>query len=73
MITPQNYRCVRCGHTACEINYDYAMNSAGTHFVTMTCARCRHTEFFAARTDELPSLLRLINEETDKVVGSGQQ
>ena len=62
MAALKNYRCLRCGHTECEVGQDYAMNWPGTRFTTVTCARCRCTEFFAAKPEELPSLFNLMNE-----------
>ena len=64
MAVLNNYRCLRCGHTECEVGQDYAMNWPGTRFATVTCARCRCTEFFAAKADELPSLFNLMKESS---------
>jgi predicted nucleic-acid-binding Zn-ribbon protein len=58
----KNYQCPRCGHTECEVGQDYAMNWPGTRYTTVTCARCRCTEFFAAKPDELPALFSLMKE-----------
>ena len=62
MATLDNYRCLRCGHTACEVGQDYALNWQGTRFATVTCERCRWTEFFAAKPDDLPALFRQMGE-----------
>jgi predicted nucleic-acid-binding Zn-ribbon protein len=60
MTTLEHYRCLRCGHTGCEIGRDFGLDWAGTRFATVTCTRCRHTEFFAAKPDELPALFDII-------------
>ena len=59
-----NYRCFRCQHTACEIGEIYAagamwqrmLDMEQAHFSTVTCTKCRHTEFFDADKDSLGNI-----------------
>ncbi len=52
-----NFKCLRCGHSECEVGEIHVAGSVlskvfdveGTKFSSVTCGRCKHTELF--RTD----------------------
>jgi predicted nucleic-acid-binding Zn-ribbon protein len=67
MPEPTNYRCLRCHHTQCSIGELHAAGGTwskifdieGRKFTTVTCERCRHTEFFQADRNTLASIFDL--------------
>lgn len=70
----KNYRCSRCQHTACEAGEIYAaggmwqrmLDMELAHLSTVTCKRCRHTEFFKADKDSLSSIFDLFVAQNTK-------
>ena len=67
MAEGMNYKCIRCGHGECEIGSIYAAGGIwskvfdveGRKFSTVTCARCKHTEFFRADRNALANIFDL--------------
>jgi predicted nucleic-acid-binding Zn-ribbon protein len=62
-----NYRCVRCGHDQCSIGSVHAsggflssvFNVESRKLSTVTCERCKHTEFFKADAGALATIFDL--------------
>lgn len=67
MPTPNNYRCLLCQHDRCEIGTIYAAGGfwskifdvEGRKFSTVTCERCKHTEFYKADQNRLENIFDL--------------
>jgi hypothetical protein len=59
-----NYRCYRCGNTECVVGEIYAAGGfwskvfdvEGRHLSTVTCSRCKLTEFYQAKKSQLSNL-----------------
>lgn len=62
-----HYHCFRCGHLDCELGTIHAAGGfwskvfdvEGRKFTTVTCTRCRHTEFFKADRKALANIFDL--------------
>jgi predicted nucleic-acid-binding Zn-ribbon protein len=67
MSNPTNYQCIRCKHGQCEVGQIYAAGGIwskifdveGRKFSTVTCERCKHTEFFKAEMNTLHNIFDL--------------
>lgn len=59
--------CIRCGHEACEIGeahvaggfWSKIFDVEGRKFSTVTCLRCKHTEFYKADRGSLSNIFDL--------------
>lgn len=64
----RNYRCIRCQHTACEVGeirvaggfWSKVFDVEGRKFTSVTCERCKHTEFFKADRSVVSNVFDLI-------------
>lgn len=62
-----NYTCIRCDYDQCEVGQIYAAGGfwskvfdvEGRKFSTVTCERCKHTEFFKADRNTLHNIFDL--------------
>lgn len=67
MDAPHNYRCPRCGSSQAKVGemhvaggfWSKIFDVEGRKFSTVTCARCRHTEFFEADKSTLANVFDL--------------
>ena len=59
--------CIRCGHGACEVGemhvaggfWSKVFDVEGRKFSTVTCLRCKHTEFYKANRNALGNIFDL--------------
>lgn len=62
-----NYKCLRCDYDRCDVGLIYAAGGfwskifdvEGRKFTTVTCERCKHTEFFKADKHTLENIFDL--------------
>lgn len=62
-----NYTCIRCRHQECSVGSIYAAGGfwskifdvEGRKFSTVTCEKCKHTEFFKADRSMLANIFDL--------------
>ncbi len=63
----RNYRCLRCQHTECDVGevraaggfWSKVFDVEGRKFTTVTCERCKLTEFYKADRSILGNLFDL--------------
>jgi uncharacterized protein len=61
------FKCMRCAHHTCEVGeihvaggfWSKVFDVEGRRFSTVTCERCKHTEFFKARRSALGNIFDL--------------
>jgi predicted nucleic-acid-binding Zn-ribbon protein len=61
------FKCLRCGYHACDIGeihvaggfWSKVFDVEGRKFSTVTCERCKHTEFFKADRSKLANIFDL--------------
>ena len=61
------FKCLRCKHTQCEVGeihvaggfWSKVFDVEGRKFSTVTCERCKHTEFFKADRNALGNIFDL--------------
>ena len=61
------FKCLRCGYHACDIGeihvaggfWSKVFDVEGRKFSTVTCERCKHTEFFKAGRSQLANIFDL--------------
>lgn len=59
-----NYRCPKCGSNTCEVSemrgaggfFTKVFDVQSKRFTTVTCSRCRYTEFFKADSSMLGNI-----------------
>jgi hypothetical protein len=62
-----NFKCLRCGHTRCEVGeihvaggiFSKLFDVEGRKFTSVTCDHCKHTEFFKADRSMLGNIFDL--------------
>lgn len=67
MTTIRNYSCLRCQNRTCEVGeihaaggfWSKAFDIEGRKFTTVSCTRCKHTEFFKADKSALSNIFDL--------------
>ncbi len=63
----RNYNCIRCKNRTCEVGeiraaggfWSKVFDVEGRKFTTVSCARCKHTEFFKADQSSLSNIFDL--------------
>lgn len=58
------FRCAKCGHSACEVGevrvagglLSSVLDFENRKFSSITCARCRHTEFYQVESSKLAAV-----------------
>jgi len=61
------YKCPKCNHTQCEVGeirvtggfWSKIFDVQGKRFSSVTCARCKYTEFFRAESSALGNIFDL--------------
>ena len=60
MTSPElSFECPKCRHTGCEIGEIRAAGGVWSKLSTVTCGKCRYTEFYAADSSTLGSIFDL--------------
>lgn len=63
----KNYKCCKCAGTTCELGemhvaggfWSKVFDVEGRKFSSVTCTRCKHTEFFKADRSQLANIFDL--------------
>ncbi len=66
-MTQLQYKCPKCNHTQCEVGeirvtggfWSKIFDVQGKRFSSVTCARCKYTEFFKAESSALGNIFDL--------------
>ncbi len=64
---PLQYKCPKCNHTQCEIGeirvtggfWSKIFDVQGKRFSSVTCSKCKYTEFFKAESSMLGNIFDL--------------